>query len=136
MFTKGQSGELAWVTSSNIPSPLYLFWKVLPPVYVYISSHHKNQPGHSEQTTSAPEPPHNTLQSQFWTRPFSWHCCLYLESRAGQSEFNSGVRVATRLPASGLNTRIYCARWLGGLNNCLFCLEPTVDSECRSLVVK
>ena len=25
MFTKGQSGELAWVTSSNIPSPLKLF---------------------------------------------------------------------------------------------------------------
>ena len=34
MFTKGQSGELAWVTSSNIPSPLYLFSKVLPPVYL------------------------------------------------------------------------------------------------------
>ena len=33
MFTKGQSGELAWVTSSNIPSPLYLFSKILPPVY-------------------------------------------------------------------------------------------------------
>ena len=33
MFTKGQSGELAWVTSFNIPSPLYLFSKVLPPVY-------------------------------------------------------------------------------------------------------
>ena len=25
MFTKGQSGELAWVTSSNIPSPLKWF---------------------------------------------------------------------------------------------------------------
>ena len=25
MFTKGQSGELAWVTSSNIPSPLNWF---------------------------------------------------------------------------------------------------------------
>ena len=33
MFTKGQSSELAWVTSSNIPSPLYLISKVLPPVY-------------------------------------------------------------------------------------------------------
>ena len=30
MFTKGQSSELAWVTSSNIPSPLYLFFKILP----------------------------------------------------------------------------------------------------------
>ena len=25
MFTKGQSGELSWVTSSNIPSPLKWF---------------------------------------------------------------------------------------------------------------
>ena len=25
MFTKGQSGKLAWVTSSNIPSPLKWF---------------------------------------------------------------------------------------------------------------
>ena len=25
MFTKGQTGELAWVTSSNIPSPLKWF---------------------------------------------------------------------------------------------------------------
>ena len=25
LFTKGQSGELAWVTSSNIPSPLKWF---------------------------------------------------------------------------------------------------------------
>ena len=25
MFTKGQSGELAWLTSSNIPSPLKWF---------------------------------------------------------------------------------------------------------------
>ena len=25
MFIKGQSGELAWVTSSNIPSPLKWF---------------------------------------------------------------------------------------------------------------
>ena len=33
MFTKGQTSELAWVTSSNIPSPLYLFSKILPPVY-------------------------------------------------------------------------------------------------------
>ena len=33
MFTKGQSGELALVTSSNIPSPLYLFSQILPPVY-------------------------------------------------------------------------------------------------------
>ena len=34
MFTKGQSGELALVTSSNIPSPLYLFSQILPPVYI------------------------------------------------------------------------------------------------------
>ena len=33
MFTKGQTSELAWVTSSNIPSPLYLFSKILPLVY-------------------------------------------------------------------------------------------------------
>ena len=33
MFTKGQTSELGGVTSSNIPSPLYLFLKVLPPVY-------------------------------------------------------------------------------------------------------
>ena len=33
MFIKGQSGELALVTSSNIPSPLYLFSQILPPVY-------------------------------------------------------------------------------------------------------
>ena len=37
MFTKGQSSELAWVTSSNIPSPLYLFSRVLPPVYIPLS---------------------------------------------------------------------------------------------------
>ena len=30
MFTKGQTSELAWVTSSNIPSPLYLYSKILP----------------------------------------------------------------------------------------------------------
>ena len=34
MFIKGQTSELAWVTFSYIPSPLYLFLKVLPPVYV------------------------------------------------------------------------------------------------------
>ena len=33
MFTKGQTSELAWVTSSNIPTPLYLFSKILPLVY-------------------------------------------------------------------------------------------------------
>ena len=36
MFTKGQSSELARVTSSNISSPLYLFLKVLPPVYTVV----------------------------------------------------------------------------------------------------
>ena len=35
MFTKGQTSELGGVTSSNIPSPLYLFLKVLPPVYYH-----------------------------------------------------------------------------------------------------
>ena len=34
MFIKGQTSELAWMTSFNIPSPLYLFLKVLPPVYI------------------------------------------------------------------------------------------------------
>ena len=34
MFTKGQSGELEWATSSNIPSPLDLFKKILPLVYL------------------------------------------------------------------------------------------------------
>ena len=33
LFIKGQTSELAWVTSSNILSPLYFFLKVLPPVY-------------------------------------------------------------------------------------------------------